>query len=123
MIDTAMDFQRRELDRLQQSGLLMFHSFFRSIWRYSQRTIDKLVHRPKEMISELTEDTIAIAVDQAIHVLEVAGQQVREREIPTENVQLEVGVEIAGVIKLNIKAAVPKSGELQNVVVNVDRHA
>ena len=47
-------------------------------------------------VSNITEEAIHAAVDQAINVLEVAGDKVREKRLDAERVSLQVEVGISG---------------------------
>lgn len=78
-----------------------------------QQVIQQVVATTEETTSELTEEAIITSVDQAINVIQIAGQQVRERNIPTENVALEVSVKIMGVVELKMRADVPKQEQLR----------
>ena len=56
---------------------------------------------------EITEDAIQAAVDQALDILQVAGQKVREKNINGERVTIEVGVGVVNVAHLKITTDVP----------------
>ncbi len=56
---------------------------------------------------EATEEAIQTAVDQALDILKVAGDQVRAKQMNTERVKLEVGVGIVNVAHLKITTDVP----------------
>lgn len=70
---------------------------------------------PKEAAEEAaekaTEAAIKTAVDQALDVLQVAGDQVREKDINTERVTLKAGVGIPNVAQLEISTDVPSKSE------------
>lgn len=83
----------------------------------------KIVQITKEKASDIAEETILAAVDQALNVIETASQQIRAREIPTQNVQLEVSVSIANLAELKIKVDVPEEGDLQKILVDVNQAA
>ena len=51
---------------------------------------------------EITEDAIQAAVDQALDILQVAGEKVRKKNINGERVTLEVGVGVVNVAHLKI---------------------
>ncbi|MDV2994545.1 MAG: hypothetical protein N4J56_004199 [Chroococcidiopsis sp. SAG 2025] len=67
----------------------------------------------QETASDITEEAIVAAVDRAINVIQTASQEIRERQIPTENVALEVSVKIMAVVELKMKADVPKEEQLK----------
>lgn len=64
-----------------------------------------------EMSKEATEEAIQSAVDKALNVLQVAGDQVREKSINTERVTLKAGVGIPNIAQLEISTDVPSKRE------------
>ena len=64
---------------------------------------------------EITEDAIQAAVDQALDILQVAGQKVREKNINGERVTLEVGVGVVNVAHLKITTDVPGKDDVEEV--------
>lgn len=68
---------------------------------------------------EITEDAIQTAVDQALDVLLVAGQRVREKKIDGERVTLEVGVGVVNVAHLKITTDVPGKDSVEKSVEEV----
>ena len=61
--------------------------------------------------AEVTEDAIQTAVDKALDVLRVAGDQVREKGMNAERVTLRAGVGIPNVAQLEISTDVPSKHE------------
>lgn len=59
-------------------------------------------------LEDATEELIQASVDKALDILQVAGDQVREKGIDAERVSLQVGVSIAGVAHLTITTNVPE---------------
>ena len=64
---------------------------------------------------EITEDAIQAAVDQALDILQVAGQKVREKNINGERVTIEVGVGVVNVAHLKITTDVPGKDGVEEV--------
>lgn len=60
---------------------------------------------------EATEEAIQTAVDKALDVLQVAGDQVRAKDMNAERVTLQVGVGIPNVAQLEISTDVPSKSE------------
>lgn len=60
----------------------------------------------------LTEDAIQAAVDNAIDVLRVAGDQVREKGINAERVTIKAGVGIPNIAQVEISTDVPSKREV-----------
>lgn len=101
------------LEQLQQRGKQVLTQVNRVFQVRGQQVIEQVASIAQETTSELTEEAIVAAVDRAINVIQTASQEVRERNIPTENVALEVSVKIMGVVELKMKADVPKSEQVR----------
>ncbi|MGD1920757.1 MAG: hypothetical protein ACFCAD_18855 [Pleurocapsa sp.] len=69
---------------------------------------------------EVTSDAIKAAVDQALDILQVAGEQVRAKEINGERVTLEVGVGVVNVAHLKITTDVPGKNSTDGKTVDVE---
>ncbi|MBE9064524.1 hypothetical protein [cf. Phormidesmis sp. LEGE 11477] len=67
--------------------------------------------QPKEAAEKATEEAIQAAVDQALDVLQIAGDQVREKGINTECVTLKASVGIPNVAQLEVSTDVPSKRE------------
>ena len=78
----------------------------------SEQVADRLVEMTQAKASEVEEEAITSAVDQAVSVIQIASERVRQQNLPTENVDLEVEVSIAGVVNLKMKADVPTSEQI-----------
>ncbi|MBE9126650.1 MULTISPECIES: hypothetical protein [unclassified Coleofasciculus] len=103
------------LQNVQEKGKNAVEKVTHAIEEKGKDLKDKITATTQGKVSELTEEAITTAVDQAIDVIQLASQRVRERTIPTENVALEVSLGISGLVKLTMKADVPKSGEIKNM--------
>ena len=64
-----------------------------------------------KMSQEATEEAIQTAVDKALDVLQVAGDQVREKNMNAERVTLKAGIGIPNVAQLEISTDVPSQSE------------
>ena len=64
-----------------------------------------------EMGKEATEEAIQSSVDKALDVLQVAGDQVRAKDINTERVTIKAGVGIPNVAHVEISTDVPSKRE------------
>ncbi len=67
--------------------------------------------QPKAAAEEATAAAIQTAVGQAIEVLQVASDEVREKGINTERVTLKAGVGIPNIAQLEISTDVPSKKE------------
>lgn len=109
-----------KLTNLQEQGKSLINHVVKAVRSRSNNTIDKAVNTTQEKAADITEEAIKLAVDQVINVIETVGKQVRSREIPTENISLEVSADIIGVIKLTMRANIPKSSEVKEIIVDVN---
>lgn len=104
-----------DLQNFQQKGKNAVERVTHAIEDKGKDLKDKITAATQEKVSEVTEEAITTAVDQAIDAIQIASQRVRERTIPTDNVALEVSVGISGLVKLTMKADVAQSGEIENL--------
>ncbi|WGV25518.1 hypothetical protein [Halotia branconii] len=61
-------------------------------------------------------------VNQVINVIEIASKRVREREIKTENVTLEVSVQIVGLIELRMQTDVANTEVIEEKMLDVNHN-
>ena len=73
--------------------------------------VSNLTGQPKEAAEAATKEAIQSAVGQAIEVLQVASDEVREKGINTERVTLKAGVGIPNIAQLEIITDVPSKNE------------
>lgn len=104
-------------EEVQKKGKQVMNDVLQTAQEKGKQVIDKVTQVTQESASEITEEAIILAVDQAIDVMQIAGKRVREREIPTENVSLQVSVNIVGLVELKMWANVPKETEVKEVIV------
>ena len=64
---------------------------------------------------EITEEAIQTAVDQALDILQVAGKQVREKNVNGERVTLEVGIGVVNIAHLKITTDVAGKDDVDEV--------
>jgi hypothetical protein len=103
---------------VQKKGRQVMNDVLKTAQEKGKKVIEKVTQVTQKNASEVTEEAIILAVDQAINVMQIAGQRVREREIPTENVSLQVSVNIVGLVELKMWADVPKLTEVEEVISN-----
>ncbi len=92
-------------EQLRQKSKQLFERT-NQIFQTRGQIIEQVVSNAQEAASEITTEAIIAAVDRAINVIQIASQEVRERQIPTKNVSLEVRVKIMGAVELKINADV-----------------
>ena len=68
---------------------------------------------------EITEDAIKAAVDQALNIIRIAGDKVRQEDLNAERVTLEASVGVVNVAHLKIIADVPGKESINNVNVEL----
>lgn len=107
-----------DYEEVQKKGKQVMNDVLQTAQEKGKQVIDKVTQVTQKSASEITEEAIILAVDQAIDVMQIAGQRVREREIPTENVSLQVSVNIVGLVELKMWADVPKTTEVEEVISN-----
>lgn len=107
------------LENVPEKSKEVLNSVTNAVEERGKQVIQKVSHLTEETASEATEEAIASAVDQAIDVMQVASQRVRERGFPTEKVSLEVGVSIVSIVDLKMKTDVPTTGDVEDINVEV----
>lgn len=107
------------LENVPERSKEVLNSVTDAVEKKGKQVIEKVSHLTEQKASEVTEDAIITAVDQAIDVMQIASQRVRERDFPTEKVSLEVGVNIISVINLKMQTDVPTTGEVKDINVEI----
>lgn len=107
------------LENVPEKSKEVLNSVTNAVEERGKQVIEKVSHLTEQKASEVTEEAIVVAVDQAIDVMQIASQRVREKDFPTEKVSLEVGVSIVSVINLKMQTDVPITEELKDVNVEL----
>lgn len=97
-----------DYEEVQKKGKQVMDDLLQTAQEKGKQVIDKVTQFTQNNASEITEEAIILAVDQAIDVMQIAGQRVREREILTEKVSLQVSVNIVSLVELKMWVDVPK---------------
>ncbi|WP_446416679.1 hypothetical protein [Coleofasciculus sp.] len=108
-----------DLQNLQQKGKNAVNQVTNTLKKKGQQVKEQVVNATQNKASELSEEAITTAVDRAVNVMQIASKRVIEKDIPTENVSLEVSVNVVGLGELKMTADVPKAGEFQKLDVDV----
>lgn len=98
---------------LPEKGKQLAVQVSNAIEKKGEQVADHLVEMTQAKASEVTEEAITSAVDQAVNVIQIASERIRQKKLPTENCNLEVNVSVAGIVDLKIKADVPTSAQIQ----------
>ncbi len=77
----------------------------------ASRVSDLTDGKVAEVSKEATAEVIQSSVDKALNVLQVAGDQVREKGVNAERVTLKAGVGIPNVAHLEISTDIPSQAE------------
>lgn len=101
-------------EQLQQKSKQLLAQANQIFQARGKQVIEQVASNAQEAASELTTEAIIAAVDRAINVIQIASQEVRERQIPTENVSLEVSVKIMGAVELKINADVAQEEQVND---------
>lgn len=107
-----------DYEEVQKKGKQVMNDVLQTAQEKGKEVIEKVTKVTQKNASEITEEAIILAVDQAIDVMQVAGQRVRERDMPTENISLQISVNIVGLVELKMYADVPKTTEIEEVIPN-----
>ena len=107
-----------DYEEVQKKGKKVMNDVLQTAQEKGKEVIDRVAHITQKNASEITEEAIVMAVDQAIDVIQIAGQRVRERELPTENVSLQVSVKIVGLVELKMWEDLPKATKVEEIISN-----
>ena len=73
-----------------------------AVEKTSKKVVNKVSDLTDGKAEEVTEEAIEIAVDQAINILQIAKQKVREKDLDGEGVTVEVSIGIVNIAHLKI---------------------
>lgn len=82
-----------------------------AVEKTGKKVASEVSHLTNSNPEEVTEEAIQTAVDKAIDVLKIAEQKVREKNINSDTVTLEVGVNVVNIAQLKITTNVPGEDE------------
>ncbi|MGC1306380.1 MAG: hypothetical protein WA885_04065 [Phormidesmis sp.] len=98
------------LDSVSQQGKKILNKVTGAVEQTGKQVAEGVSYLTNNQTEEVTEDIIQAAVDQALDIIRVAGDRVRERNINAERVTLEVGVGVVNVAHIRITTDVPEKG-------------
>ena len=101
------------LNDLPQQGQKIMNQVTNAVEKTGKKVASQ-VSNLTDSTEEVTEEAIQNAVDQALDMLQVAGERVRQKNINSERVTLEVAVGIVNVAHLKITTDVPPKAEKRN---------
>jgi len=106
------------LDNIPQESKKLMNQVTNAVEKTGKKVANQVSNITDGQAEEITEDAIQAAVDQAIDVIQIAGERVREKNIDAERVTLKVGIGVVNVAHLQIIADVP--GKNSTDVVDVE---
>jgi hypothetical protein len=109
-----------DFNKIPQQSKQATEDLIDNVKKKGKEVVDSISEVTKNKAEDITEEAIIAAVDKAINVIEIASQRVREREIPTENVSLEVNLKIVGLVELKMRANVPTSPAGKSEIIDVN---
>ena len=95
------------MDRITKQGREVIDKVSNAVEKTGKQVAKSVSHLTGGRLEDVTEDVIQESVDKALDMLEVAGDQVRERGMDAERISIQVGVSVAGVAHLTLTSNVP----------------
>lgn len=90
-----------------------------AVEKTGKKVANQVSNLTESKAEELTSDAVQAAVDQALDILQVAGERVRAKEINGERITIEVGVGVVNVAHLKITTDVPGKGSSDTETVDI----
>lgn len=107
------------LDNLPKQSQKLMNQVTDAVEKTGKKVADQVANITDGKAEEVTEEAIKSAVDQALDILQVAGERVRAKNMNAERVTLEAGVGVVNVAHLKITTDVPGKGQ-QETTENVN---
>lgn len=108
-----------DLENIPQQSQKILDRVSNEVEKAGQKVANKVSHLAEGKGEEVTEEAIHTAIDQALNIIQVASEKVREKEINGERVTLEVGVQVLNVAHLKIITDVAENNPDREVDVEV----
>ena len=109
-----------DLNNISQKSKKVAEDVIDNVKKKGQQVADNISEVTQNKAEDITEEAIVTAVDQAINVIEIASQRVKEKQLTAENVSLEVSLQIAGVAELKMRAHIPTNSDGNSEIIDVD---
>jgi len=107
------------LDNIPQESKKLMNQVTNAVEKTGKKVANQVSNITNGQAEEITEDAIQAAVDQAIDVIQIAGERVREKKINAERVTLKVGIGVVNVAHLQIIADIPGKNSTDEVDVEL----
>ncbi|WP_019504179.1 hypothetical protein [Pleurocapsa sp. PCC 7319] len=99
------------IENITQQGEKLVNQVAGTVEKTGQKIANQVSNITDGKPEEVTKEVIQAAVDQALDVMQIAGDRVREKNINGERVTLEIDVEVVSVARLKITTNVPGKDE------------
>ncbi|MGB6294621.1 MAG: hypothetical protein WBF90_00380 [Rivularia sp. (in: cyanobacteria)] len=109
-----------DLNNISQQSKKAAEDLVDNVKKKGQKMADNISEVTKNKAEDITEEAIVTAVDKAIHIIEIASQRVKEKQVTAENVSLEVNLKIVGVAEIKMRAHIPTSSDGESEIIDVD---
>lgn len=107
------------LDNIPQESQKLMNQVTNAVEKTGKKVANQVSTLTNGRAEEVTSEAIQTAVDQALDVIQVAGERVREKNIDAERVTLKVGIGVVNVAHLQIIADVPGKNSTNEVDVRL----
>ena len=107
------------LDNIPQESKKLMNQVTNAVEQTGKKVANQVSNLTNGQAEEVTEEAIQTAVDQALDVIQIAGERVRAKDIDAERVTLKVGIGVVNVAHLQIIADVPGKNGMQEVDVRL----
>lgn len=106
------------LDDIPEKSKQLMNQVTNAVETTGKKVANKVSTITENKTEEVTEEAIQTAVNQAIDILEVASKKVKEKDINSEKVTIEVGIGIVNVAHLKITTDVQGKDEVNIELTN-----
>lgn len=107
-----------DVDDISKEGQTLVEKVVENVEQAGKEVVNQASKIVDGRAEEVTEEAIQTAVGQALNILEIAGDEVREKRLDAERVSLQVEIGISGIAQLKIAADVPSDANSVDVEVS-----
>ena len=107
------------LNDIPQESKKLVNRVTGAVEKTSKKVVNKVSDLTEGKAEEVTEEAIEVAVNQAINILQVAKQKVREKNIDGERVTVEVSIGIVNIAHLKITNDVASNSSTEELDVEI----
>ena len=108
------------LENIPQKSQKLMNQVTDAVEKTGKKVANQIANFTEGKAEEITKEAIQAAVSQGLDVLQVASKQVREKNINSERVTLQVGIEILNVVQLKMRTEVPEKDRLEDVDIELE---